>query len=222
MASEPGKQIETSLKVSEEVAIPYLQYLPENFDAKKDEKYPLILFLHGRGESKGPLSIVKKWGPPKIAEEKGLPYIVISPQCPKSSWWSNNDQQELLTKLLTHVRKELPIDNKRIYLTGLSIGGFGSWEMAARHPKTFAAVIPICGGGSPENAKKLTEIPIWNWHGTEDQAVPISKSNEMVEAIKKAGGTKITYSVLEGVGHDSWIQAYGDPKLWEWMAKQKK
>ncbi|MDB4570263.1 prolyl oligopeptidase family serine peptidase [Akkermansiaceae bacterium] len=222
MASEPGKQIETSLKVSDEVSVPYLQYLPENFDtSKKGEKYPLILFLHGRGESKGPLSIVKKWGPPKLAEEKGLPYILISPQCPKESWWSNDDQQELLTKLLAHVRKEFPIDEKRIYLTGLSMGGFGSWEMAARHPKTFAAVVPICGGGDPENAKKLTEIPIWNWHGTADTAVPFSKSVEMVEAIKKAGGKKITFSVLEDVGHDSWIQAYGDPKLWEWMAQQK-
>lgn len=221
-AAEPGQQIETSLEVEKGKSIPYLQYLPKGFQAKGDKKYPLILFLHGRGESRGPLAIVKKWGPPKMAERKGLPYILISPQCPKSSWWSNDDQQELLIKLLAHVKKQFPVDEDRIYLTGLSMGGFGSWELAARKPGEFAAVVPICGGGNPKNADKLVNLPIWNWHGDTDEVVPLVKSLEMVEAVKKAGSKKIKSTVLKGVDHNSWSPAYGDPKLWKWLAQQKR
>ncbi|MEN8694456.1 MAG: alpha/beta hydrolase-fold protein [Akkermansiaceae bacterium] len=220
--AETGKQIETSLKVGAEDSIPYLQYLPKAFNAEGNQKYPLILFLHGRGESNGPLSVVKKWGPPKIADEKGLPYILISPQCPKESWWHHNDQQELLMALLAHVKKQFPVDEKRIYLTGLSMGGFGSWELASRMPHEFAAVVPICGGGNPKNADKLIDLPIWNWHGDADNVVPLSKSLEMIEAVKKAGGTKIKSTVLKGVDHNSWSPAYHDAKLWEWLKNQKK
>ncbi|MGC6425845.1 MAG: alpha/beta hydrolase-fold protein [Akkermansiaceae bacterium] len=219
---EPGTQIETVLKFENKASIPYLQYLPKDFDPKGDRKFPLILFLHGRGESNGPLGIVKKWGPPKIADQKGLPYIVISPQCPRSSWWSNDDQQELLIKLLAYVKKEFPVDEDRVYLTGLSMGGFGSWELASRKPEEFAAVVPICGGGNPQNASKLVDLPIWNWHGDQDKVVPLSKSTEMVEAVKKAGGKKIKFTVLAGVGHNSWSPAYGEPKIWEWLANQKR
>lgn len=217
-----GQQTETTLKINEKASISYLQYLPKGFDdSETHKKYPLILFLHGRGESNGPLSIVKKWGPPRIAGEKDLPYIVISPQCPRASWWHHDDQQELLIQLLAHVQKEFPVDQKRIMLTGLSMGGYGSWELASRLPKTFAGVVPICGGGIPKNAAKLTKIPIWNWHGDEDKVVPLSKSIEMVEAVKKAGGKMIEFTILKGVGHNSWSAAYGDAKLWEWFAKQK-
>ena len=224
LCAQSGKQIETSLKIDEKTSVPYLQYLPKGFDpSKKEQKYPLILFLHGRGESNGPLSIVKKWGPPKLAEsEKGLPYILISPQCPKSSWWSNDDQQEILIKLLAQVRKQFPINDSRIYLTGLSMGGFGSWELASRLPDTFAAVVPICGGGNPKNAAKLVDIPIWNWHGDADTVVPISKSEEMVEAVKIAGGKKITFTRLKDVGHNSWSDAYASPKLWDGLANKKR
>lgn len=221
-ADQAGKQIETSLKISEDSVIPYLQYLPKNFKAGEDEKFPLILFLHGRGESKGPLAIVKKWGPPKIVESDDLPYIIISPQCPRESWWSNDDQQELLIALLAHVKKQFPVDVERVYLTGLSMGGFGSWELAARLPEEFAAVVPICGGGNPKNAEKLIGLPIWNWHGDADTVIPLTKSLEMIEAVKKAGGQKIKSTVLKGVGHVSWPQAYGNPKLWEWIAQQER
>ncbi|MGJ8696612.1 MAG: prolyl oligopeptidase family serine peptidase [Verrucomicrobiaceae bacterium] len=220
--AQPGSQIETALQIDDTTSIPYLQYLPKDFSPDdKDKKWPLILFLHGRGESNGPLSVVKKWGPPRIVETgKDLPYIIISPQCPKESWWSNDDQQALLDKLLAHVRKQFPIDDSRIYLTGLSMGGFGSWELAARHPDTFAAVVPICGGGDPKKAPKLVNTPIWVWHGDADTAVPIAKSIEMVDAVKKAGGKKITFTTLEGVGHDSWSTAYADPRLWQWLTEQ--
>lgn len=221
--AQAGKQIETSLKVSGEVSVPYLQYLPKGYDASNQtKKYPLILFLHGRGESRGPLSIVKKWGPPRLVAEKDLPYIVISPQCPEESWWHHDEQQELLIKLLAHVRKQFPVDEKRIYLTGLSMGGFGSWELASRLPKTFAAVAPICGGGDSKKAEKLTEIPIWNWHGDADTVVPLAKSTEMVDAVKRAGGKKIKFTILKGVDHVSWPLAYNDPEFWKWIEAHKR
>lgn len=221
LQATPGAQVERSLKIDEKTSVPYLRYLPLDFD--KSKKWPLLLFLHGRGESNGPLSGLKKWGPCRLVKEgKEFPYIIISPQCPKTAWWSNDDQQVILESLLAHVQKTFPIDKSRIYLTGLSMGGFGSWELAARNPKTFAAVLPICGGGNLKNGPKLLSTPIWAWHGTTDKIVPIGKSNDMVLAVKRAGGTKIKFTRLIGVGHVSWPKAYDDPKVWEWFDQKKR
>jgi len=215
----PGKQLERSLRIDEETSVPYLQYLPQEFDSSK--KWPLLLFLHGRGESNGPLSGLKKWGPCRLIEEgRNFPFIIISPQCPKTAWWSNEDQQVLLEKLLAHLQKTLPIDQSRLYLTGLSMGGFGSWELAARNPNTFAAVMPICGGGNTKDGPKLVDTPVWAWHGTADKIIPVGKSTDMVLAIKRAGGTKIKFTRLIGVGHVSWPMVYNDPKVWEWLGRQ--
>lgn len=220
-ADESGKQIEKSLKISDEISIPYLQYLPKDYD--KDKKHPLMLFLHGRGESNGPLSVVAQWGPPKIvANGKNLPFILISPQCPKEDFWSSDTQIDRLLKLLDHVKKEFSVDENRIVLTGLSMGGYGSWELAAREPDMFAAVMPICGGGKPENASKLKDLNIWVYHGTADTAVPYQKSVDMVEAIKKAGNKTIQFTTLQDVGHNSWSEAYGNKKVWKWFEESKK
>ena len=128
----------------------------------------------------------------------------------------------ILESLLAYVEKTFPIDKSRIYLTGISMGGFGSWELAARHPKTFAAVLPICAGGNPKNEPKLLKTPIWVWHGTTDKIVPIGKSSDMVLTVKRAGGTKIKFTRLIGVGHVSWPKAYDDPKVREWFNRQKR
>jgi len=223
-ADEAGKQVEKSFKISDEVSIPYLQYLPKKYKAgNKNKKWPLILFLHGRGESNGPLSIVAKWGPPKkVANGDDIPYILISPQCPKEDRWASDTQVARLLKLLTQLKKEFPIDENQIILTGLSMGGFGSWNLAAREPDMFAAVMPICGGGKPEFADKLKDTNIWAYHGTADQVVPYQLSVDMVDAIKKAGGKKIKLTSVKGVGHNSWSAAYEDRKVWKWFAAQKK
>lgn len=214
----PGKQVERELKVGDQ-SIPYLISLPKDFGSK--EKWPLLFFLHGRGESSGPLSLVKKWGPPRLVERgESLPYVVVSPQCPVKESWAQPGQQALLLKLIEHVEAQYKIDTDRVYLTGLSMGGFGSWRLAADHPEMFAAVVPVCGGGIPENADKLKSLPIWVWHGTEDRAVPLQRSVEMVEAIKKAGGTSVRFTTLEGVGHNSWEAAYATPELYEWLDRQ--
>jgi len=217
----PGKQVVQKLTIGEKT-IKYLLYLPNDFKGGAGQ-WPFMLFLHGRGESSGPLSLVKKWGPPRLLDHgESFPYIIASPQCPAKESWAQPGQQELLLKLIEHIEKTYSVDQNRVYLTGLSMGGYGSWRLAADHPELFAAVVPICGGGKPEDAEKLAALPIWVWHGTEDASVPIQKSIDMVEAIKKAGGTRIRFTTVEHVGHNSWEAAYATPELYQWLNKQTK
>jgi len=213
----PGRQVEQSLALPGGGEVPYLLYLPEDYDTG-DGQAPLMLFLHGRGESYGPLSLVKKWGPPRQIEQgQAFPYVVVSPQCPEKGSWSDETRQAGLVALLDHIEKTYRIDSKRIYLTGLSMGGYGTWRLAADHPKRFAAAAPVCGGGKTEDASKLKDLPMWVWHGTEDKAVPFERSKHMVEAIQAAGGTQIRFTTLENIGHNSWSAAYGTPELYDWF-----
>ena len=226
-AAEPaaGKQVATEIDVRHEDAkssLKYLIYLPHDYAADADKQWPVMLFLHGRGESYGPIDIVKKWGPPRMVERgEKLPYILISPQCPPRQFWSQPKAQAHVIQLLDHVLAKYKTDKQRIYLTGLSMGGYGSWRMAADYPQRFAAVAPICGGGKPEDGKKLKDIPIWVFHGDQDRVVPFKRSVEMVEAIRAAGGKQIRFTTLEGIGHNSWSAAYATPELYSWMNKQK-
>ena len=216
----PGKQVEQELKVGDSGSIPYLLYLPKEYSSKPG-KWPLMLFLHGRGESDGPLAIVKKWGPPRFIDHgEDYPFIVVSPQCPRSQSWPQPKEQALLLALLDHIAKEYSVDSDRVYLTGLSMGGFGSWRLAADHPERFAAVVPICGAGRVEDAERLKQLPIWVWHGADDHTVPVARSEEMVKAIMDAGSTTIRFTTLEGIGHNSWEAAYASPDLYQWLSKQ--
>src|SRR6266705_1008924 len=215
-----AKPVEQTLKLDQDKSVAYLLYLPNEYESKEG-KWPLLLFLHGRGESRGPLSTVKKWGPPRLIERgESFPYVVVSPQCPEVESWDQSRQEVLLLELLDHLAKQFKIDQDRIYLTGLSMGGYGAWRLAADHPERFAAVVPICGGGKPQDADKLKGLPIWVFHGTDDAAVPLQRSVEMVEAIKKAGGTTIRFTTLEWIGHNSWEAAYASPDLYQWLDKQ--
>lgn len=217
----PGRQVEQRFTTEAGLEIPYLLHLPER-DPASTERPAVLLFLHGRGESNGPLAIVAKWGPPRFAARGDrLPWIVVSPQCPTDSRWAADDQQAGLLALLDHVIERFDADPNRTCLTGLSMGGFGSWRLAADHPERFAAVAPICGGGTPEDAPKLAKLPIWVFHGTDDQAVAFDQSTRMVEAIQAAGSTSIRFTSLEHVGHNSWSAAYATPELWDWFAKHR-
>lgn len=218
--AQPGQQVEMKLETSDSASIDYLLYLPKDYDDQP--ALPLVLFLHGRGESYGPLSLVAKWGPPRFAARGDeLPYILVSPQCPGDDSWSTDTQQARVAELLEHVVEKYKVDKARVYLTGLSMGGYGSWRMAADHPHRFAAVVPVCGGGDPDDAEKLKDIPIWVFHGDQDGAVPFSRSVEMVEAIQKAGGDKIRFTTMEHIGHNCWSATYATPELYSWMLKQK-
>lgn len=200
------------------IEIQYLLYLPPAYD-KSEEKWPLLLFLHGAGERGDDLELVKVHGPPKmIAQGRDFPFVVVSPQCPKDEWWSMDALHDLLNEIVETYR----IDTARIYVTGLSMGGYATWGLACTYPERFAAVVPICGGGDREKAPLMKAVPTWVFHGAKDEAVPLQQSQEMVDALKAAGGD-VRFTVYPEGGHvEAWQNAYGDPELWEWLAKQRR
>jgi len=199
----------------------YLLYVPPDY-TKGEKPWPLVLFLHGLGESGQDLEKVKIHGPPKLAAAgKDFPFICASPQCPKGKWWSSPDRLAGLVALLDHLQKTLRVDPDRVYVTGLSMGGFGTWALAMKEPKRFAAIAPICGKGDPEKADRIAHIPAWVFHGGKDKTVPTRHSEDMVEALKKAGGSpKLT--VYPDAGHDSWTRTYDNPDFWKWLLAQRR
>jgi predicted peptidase len=205
-------------KITKVVDMPYLLHLPRVYNKKTT--YPLILFLHGAGERGHDLDLVKIHGIPKLIEQgKDFPFMVVSPQCPKDSWWTN--ELEALKALLDDFIAKYPVDTRRIYLTGLSMGGYGTWHLAGMYPEMFAAIAPICGGGDLVLGKQLAKTPIWAFHGDKDKVVPLSETKRMIEIVKSAGG-KPKLTVYKGVGHDSWSKTYDNPKLYEWLLSHKR
>ena len=199
------------------IEMQYLLYLPPAYDSS-EEQWPLLLFLHGAGERGDDLELVKVHGPPKmIAAGRDFPFVVVSPQCPKDEWWAIDALHDLINEIVETHR----IDTAKIYVTGLSMGGYATWRLACTYPKQFAAVVPICGGGEPEKAPLMKEVPTWVFHGAKDEAVPLQQSQEMVDALK-AAGSDVRFTVYPEGGHvEAWQNAYGDPALWEWLAKQR-
>ena len=197
----------------------YLLYLPEDY-ATSTDNYPMILFLHGAGERGDDISKVEIHGPPKLIarEGKNFPFVIVSPQCPENDWWSSGKQLDVLNVLLDDIIEKYRIDTDRIYLTGLSMGGYGTWALAGANPERFAAIAPICGGGNRWDAEKIAPIPTWVFHGAKDLVVTRDKSDVMVEAISKAGGNP-KYTVYPDAGHDSWTETYNNPELYQWFLK---
>jgi len=221
---KPGTQIKTSTEVTftsgdktETATVHYLLSMPKDYNSQ--DTVPLIIFLHGMGERGDNLDRVAVHGPPKLVRKTNTtPFIIVSPQCPKTEWW----RPEKLSKLLDHILATTKADPSRVYLTGLSMGGFGTWGWAAAEPQRFAAAIPICGGGSPKTAKQLVDLPIWVFHGGKDRVVAPSKSEAMVNAIKAAGGKKVKLTVYPTVGHDSWTETYANPEIYTWLLQHRR
>jgi len=200
----------------------YWLFLPTNYETQAQTGgAPLLLFLHGAGErgneSGAEIAKVKIHGPPKLLDTpafaKNFPCVTISPQCKTGYAWS--PAQLLL--LLDHVESNYTIDKSRVYVTGLSMGGFGTWMCLNESPTRFAAAAPICGGAKSDWAEKLVNVPIWAFHGDQDFLVTLDKTANIVNAIRKAGGTKIIFTVYEGIGHDSWTQTYNNQLLYDWL-----
>lgn len=199
------------------VTCKYLLFLPEEYN-DSNKQWPLILFLHGAGERGDDLEKVKFHGPPKLVDaDPAFPFIVVSPQCPKDEWWS----VEVLDALLDDILSQYRVDENRIYLTGLSMGGFGTWNYAAAHPERFAAIAPICGGGDPDKADALNAIPAWVFHGAKDDVVSIDKSQEMVDALK-ACGADVQFTIYPEAGHDSWTETYKNKALYDFFLSHEK
>ncbi|WP_417395486.1 prolyl oligopeptidase family serine peptidase [Gimesia chilikensis] len=214
--AQSGKQGAAELKTTIPVNMDYLIYLPENYDEK--EKWPLMLFLHGAGERGDNLDLVTVHGPPKLIKNgKQFPFIVVSPQCPEEQLW----QPVELTALLNDIEKKYKVDKDRIYVTGLSMGGFGTWSLAAYTPYRFAALVPICGGGEKFWVKKIKHVPIWVFHGAKDGAVPLERSQTLVDVLKKEKAD-VSFTIYPEAGHDSWTETYNNPEVYEWLLKQKR
>ncbi len=221
LAQDTPAQTENHLdrEIKVRAKINYLLFLPDGY-AKSKEKFPLMLFLHGSGESGSELAKVKVHGPPKIVETKhDFPFILVSPQCPEARrGWDPN----VLNGLVDEIVEKYRVDKDRIYVTGLSMGGFGTWALAATFGDRFAAIAPICGGGNPNDAAKLKDMPIWVFHGAKDTTVPPQRSEEMVNALKAAGNTQVKFTVYPDAGHDSWTETYNNPELYAWLLQHKR
>ena len=201
----------------------YLVFLPKEYS--KARKWPMILFLHGSGERGTNLDKVAVHGPPKIVQRKpDFLFIVISPQCPEGETWS----EDALLALLGEVNKKFKVDQRRVYLTGLSMGGYGTWNLGLSHPEKFAAIAPICGGGDnlrillaeKKVAKRLKQLPVWAFHGTKDEVVNVTESERMVRALRKLGN-EARLTMYPEAGHDAWTETYNNPALYEWFLQQE-
>jgi predicted peptidase len=204
--------------VTQTIETRYLLYLPPGYDDDPDKKWPLLLFLHGAGERGDDLELVKVHGPPKhIDEGRDFPFIVISPQCREGVFWQPAALLDLLDEMIANYR----VDESRQYVTGLSMGGFGSFELTALAPRRFAAVVAICGGIYWPHRETLVDTPIWAFHGDADDLVPFNQSGELIEWIQANGGNaKLT--VYPGVGHESWHVPYGDDEIFDWLLAHRR
>jgi predicted peptidase len=216
----------------------YRLMIPKGYSPSGTERYPLVLFLHGAGERGNDNAKQLVHGTKEFATDANrekFPCFVIAPQCPGGKKWTEVDwsadthkqpeEESISLKLtrdvMTSLEKEFRIDTKRLYVTGLSMGGYGTWDMISRTPDVFAAAIPICGGADETQAARLTKLPIWTFHGDKDGVVKPQRSRRMIEAIKKAGGDP-KYTEYPGVDHDSWSRTYANPDVIAWLFAQSK
>ena len=211
-------------------AMPYRLFVPPGYD--KRTKYPLVLWLHG-GAGRGTDNLKQISGGNTIgshvwtraANQAKHPCFVVAPQCPDEASWSTFDtvipgrQLEMVLELLQELQKTYSLDPKRFYVTGQSLGGFGTWAIVSQHPEMFAAAMPVCGGGN-ESAAKLIKTPIWAFHGEKDQTVRVERSRQMIAAIKQAGGSP-KYTEYAGEGHAIWEKVFSEPELLPWVFAQK-
>lgn len=213
------------------VKLPYRLYSPDS--AQRDQKLPLILYLHGRGGAGtdnrrqitgGNALGTHIWIEPAV--QKRHPAFVVAPQIPEASaWHSSSDEPSphtaALLDLLDDLRSELRIDPSRIYVVGQSLGGFGVWDLIARHPDLFAAAIPLCGGGDPKRILSARDVAVWTFHGAKDATVLPSRSREMVSALR-AVNSSVRYTEYADVGHAVWGRAFSERDLAEWMFAQRR
>ncbi|WP_414664564.1 carboxylesterase family protein [Horticoccus sp. 23ND18S-11] len=213
----------------------YLLALPTGYAASGEKRWPLLLFLHGSGERGDDVWLVAKHGPPKLlrgnssdpaAKLLAENFIVVSPQCPKGRWW---DTATVLA-LLDDVGARHRVDARRVYLTGLSMGGYGAWDVGLTQPERFAAIVPICGGGSSRpvlsaetaRRKALRSLGVWAFHGAKDESVPLAESQRIVDFLKKVGVEDIQLTVYPEAKHDSWTATYANPELYTWLLRHER
>jgi predicted peptidase len=223
------------LYVSKGDTLPYRLLKPVSPESM--ETFPLVIFLHGAGERGTDNEVQIKHITELFTDPKNrgkYPCYVVAPQCPKNQMWTRSEgpkndvdipkkpplPMEMVIQLIEKLSQEFPIDQTRIYITGLSMGGYGTWDLLARFPDKFAAAVPICGGGAPNTVARFKHVPIWAFHGALDKIVQPQESRQMIDALRK-GGAVPGYTEYPDVEHNSWVQAYKEPHLLHWLFKQK-
>jgi predicted peptidase len=216
-----------SQRVTQEIAMQYLCYLPNGYPGTNRQRWPLLLFLHGAGERGSDIQLTSVHGPLKqVKLGQEFPFIIVAPQCAAGELWHN----EPLLQLLNHVEAKFAVDTNRIYLTGISMGGYGTWQLGLEHPEKFAAMVPICGGGNMidvilgtrDKGAAVKRLPIWAFHGAKDNVVPPEESERLVNQLNKLGGKEVKLTIYPEANHDSWTETYKNPELYEWLLKQKR
>jgi predicted peptidase len=220
--------------------LPYRFYQPQS--GKPGKKLPLVIFLHGAGERGfDNRTQFKRFNPTRFWEK--YPCIVLAPECPSKTSGTTNAESvwvdtpfgaashqmkteptwplKLVQQLIDETIRKFPVDKYRIYITGLSMGGYATWEILQREGELFAAAIPVCGGGDPAYASKIKTVKLWVFHGSDDRTVPVSCSRDMVSSVEKIGGS-VKYTEYPGVDHDSWGMTYSNSEVWDWLFSQKK
>jgi len=206
-------------------AMSYLVYQPAETPDTRGKRWPLLMFLHGAGERGANLQVVATHGPlSHVKRGTNFPFIIVAPQCPAGQRWDSG----ALARLLDHVESKYAVDTNRVYLTGLSMGGYGTWEMGLRYPERFAAIAPVCGGVSlidtyvawNDHGDKIKRLPIWAFHGAKDDVIPPDESARAITELREQGLPRLKLTVYPETGHDSWKQAYADPELYDWLLGQ--
>ena len=221
--NEPAELLPRTFETTlcREVNLDYLLYLPAAYH-DREQTWPLVLFLHGAGERGSDPEKLKLHGPPKrIVEGKPFPFILVAPQCPQDSWWTTHTDD--LAALVDHLIQTHRVDTARVYVTGLSMGGYGTWSLITQYPDKFAAAVPICGGGDDVLARfRLGSMPVWAFHGAKDPIVPLHKSEEMVNALRQAGNSRVKLTVYPDAGHDAWTETYKNPEVYDWLLNHRR
>jgi predicted esterase len=200
------------------ITVNYLLYLPQEYGKDTSKLWPVMIFLHGSGQSGTDIQKVKTHGPPKLIEQgKQYPFIVVSPQARENEGW----EPQVIIRLIKGIQSQYKVDKERIYLTGLSMGGFGTWNITSKFPSVFAAIAPVCGGGDTTQVMKLKHVPVWCFHGAKDNVVNPEQSYRMVRALKKFN-PDVKLTIYPDANHDSWTQTYNNDSLYTWMLQHKK
>lgn len=220
-AALPKETLELTL--SRKVELQYLFYLPKGYPAQGGQKWPLMLFLHGAGERGTNVQLVGVHGPMSLVKQgRDFPFIIVAPQCPEGARW----EKDVLLKLLETVTSKYAVDTNRIYLTGLSMGGYGTWDLGVSYPERFAAIAPICGGGQVldvllagfgKSSNPLATLPVWAFHGAKDPVVPLEESERMIAALKRGGAKDARLTVYPEAQHNAWTETYNNPEFYTWL-----
>ena len=218
-------QVLDEMGLSRTVTMHYLLYLPGDYGRDPQAQWPLIIFLHGASERGDDPSVITRYSIPAfLTNTLGFPFVVLSPQSPLEAWWSN--QTDVLDALLNQIQATYAIDRKRIILTGQSMGGYGTWAMALKYPARFAALVPVASGWDytsefvPANLCDLKDVPIWVFHGAQDESMPVDQITAMVQALQNCGG-KVRFTLYPDADHlGSSNRAYADPELYDWLSRQ--